>query len=133
METDVIRDLTVDYPDMVVAVSDWFRVLPAKDFFDHPGDHADELETSAMMYYHPELVDLTMAGDGRTGGWALPSLQEGVAWIPRRWDKVSRDTGVGDPRASTAEKGKRFAQAVAQKYAQLIHEMCETEDYYLPL
>jgi len=130
---NMLRDLNVEFPDMVVAVSDWFRVMPGKDFFDLPGDHADELETSVMMHYHPELVDLTMAGDGRTGGWALSMLQEGVAWMPRRWDKVSVDTGIGDPRQSTAEKGKRFAEAVAQKYAKLIQEMCDNEDYYLPL
>ena len=129
----MIRDLTVDYPDMIIAASEWYKVLPAKDFFEQPGDHADELETSVMMHYHPELVDLSMAGDGHSGGWALPSLQQGVAWIPRRWDMVSKDTGIGDPRRATAEKGARFAQAVAAKYAQLINEMCEAErtsDYY---
>lgn len=133
---NMIRDLSVDYPDFVIATSEWFKVLPAKDFFEAPGDHADELETSVMMHYHPELVDLSMAGPGTAGGWALPSLREGVAWIPRRWDMVSHDTGIGDPRRATAQKGARFAQAVAQKYAHLIQEMCDAESpeqYYAPI
>lgn len=133
---NMIRDLAVDFPDFLIASSEWYRVLSARDYFDKPGDHADELETSVMMHYHPELVDLSMAGEGKAGGWALPSLQRGVAWIPRRWDMVSRDTGIGDPRNATAEKGARFARAVAQTYARLINELCDAateEALYQPL
>ena len=49
----MIRDLAVDYPDSFILSSEWFAVLPAKEWFDNPGDHADELETSVMMHYHP--------------------------------------------------------------------------------
>lgn len=133
---NMIRDLAVDFPDFLIASSEWYRVLPARDYFEQPGDHADELETSVMMHYHPELVDLSMAGPGAAGGWALPSLRDGVAWIPRRWDMVSRDTGIGDPRRASAEKGARFAKAVAERYAQLIHELCTAAseaELYQPL
>ena len=49
----MIRDLLTRYPDFLIAASDWFKMRNAKDFFDNPGDHADEIETSVMMYYHP--------------------------------------------------------------------------------
>ena len=119
---DIIRDLCVDFPDFIIMASEWYKVLPPAQYFDHPGDHADEVETSVMMHYHPELVSLSRAGEGTARPFALQSLQEGVAWVPRHWTMVTADTGIGDPRLSTAEKGKRFAAAVAGKYARLLHE-----------
>lgn len=61
---NMIRDLTVDYPDFIIAASEWFKMCPSKDYFDQPGDHADEVETSVMMHYHPELINLDEAGEG---------------------------------------------------------------------
>lgn len=129
---NMIRDLSIDLPEMLIATSEWFRVCPAKDFFDDPGDHADELETSVMMHYHPELVDLSEAGAGRSGGFAAATLRDGVAWVPRHWQRVSRDTGIGSPAAATAEKGSRFAGAVASRYADLLRDLC-ADNLYLPL
>lgn len=127
----MIRDLAVDYPDMIIAVSDWYKVKPAKDYFENPGDHADELETSVMMHYHPELVRLEEAGAGRSGGFSSKSLSDGVAWVPRNWLKVSRDTGIGDPRGATAEKGERFADDVSTSYAELFRDLViDSESMY---
>jgi creatinine amidohydrolase len=119
----MIRDLAVDYPDMLILSSEWFTVLPAKEWFDEPCDHADELETSVMMHYHPELVRLSEAGPGKANAFALPSLQQKVAWLPRHWTRVTADTGIGNPHLATADKGGRFAEAVAAKYALLIKEL----------
>ncbi|MBO4906957.1 MAG: creatininase family protein [Bacteroidaceae bacterium] len=123
----MIRDLAVDYPDFIVLASEWFKVLPAKDYFDNPGDHADELETSVMMHYHPELVNLEDAGEGAAHPFALETLRQSVAWVPRHWTKVTSDTGIGNPKLASAEKGKRYAAAVAAKYAQLLHELVSIE------
>ena len=106
----MIRDLSVDY-------------------LENPGDHADEVETSVMMHYHPELVNLEEAGSGEYKTFAVQSLNEKVAWIPRNWGKVSKDTGVGDPRGASAEKGKKFAEAVAEKYARLFDELVNQKLY----
>ena len=120
---NMIRDLAVDYPDFLIAASEWFAVCRAADYFDDPGDHADELETSVMMHYRPELVDLSVAGDGAWRPFAASSLREKTAWIPRDWSRVSTDTGIGDPRRATAEKGARFARAVVERYAVLLDEL----------
>lgn len=125
----MIRDLSLDYPDFLIATSEWFTFVPAKEYFEEPGDHADELETSVMMHYHPELVDLNEAGDGKSKKFASQMLNEKVAWVPRHWMKVSEDTGIGNPKKATAEKGKQYAEAVAAKYAQLFKEL--TEEIYL--
>ena len=125
---NIIRDLSLDYPDFLIATSEWFTLVPAKEYFDEPGDHADELETSVMMHYHPELVDLDEAGDGKSKKFASQMLNEKVAWVPRHWMKVSEDTGIGNPKKASAEKGKRYVEAVTAKYAQLFKEL--TEEIY---
>ena len=118
-----IRDLAIEFPDMLILSSEWFTICPARDFFDEPGDHADELETSVMLHYHPELVHMDLAGDGLSHPFALPSLRQKTAWLPRHWNLVSDDTGIGNPHKATAEKGARFARCVAERYAQLLAEL----------
>lgn len=120
----MIRDLAVDLPDMLIASGEWYKMLPAKDYFDAPGDHADELETSVMIHYHPELVNLDEAGAGESTGFRSPRLQRSVVWTPRNWLKVSQDTGIGDPRGATAEKGAQFARDVTKTLALAIADLC---------
>lgn len=126
---NMIRDLDVDMPDMLIASSEWFKVCPAKEYFEQPSDHADELETSVMMHYHPELVNLSEAGSGDYTGFKPQTLRDGVAWMPRNWSKVSKDTGIGDPRLSNPEKGARFAAAVSTRYADLLNDLVNSELY----
>ena len=97
-------------------------MAPARDYFDQPGDHADEIETSVMMHYHPELVRLDEAGEGRSRQFAIPALREGKVWMPRHWTLVTQDTGIGNPALSTAEKGRRFADACADGFAEFLRD-----------
>ena len=126
---NMIRDLAVDYPDFIIALSDLFNVLPLEEYFEEDGDHANEFETSVIMYYHPDLVDLEKAGDGKSKHFAIQSVNEKVAWIPRNWQKVSEDTGIGNPKKSTAAKGERFAHDLVEKYAKLFNELAKSEIY----
>lgn len=126
---NMIRDLAVDYPDFLIVASDWFKVIPTKDYFDEPGDHADELETSVLMHYRPDLVNLTVAGNGVYTPFKTKTLREGIAWTPRNWSKVSQDTDIGNPHKSSAEKGKKYAEAVTDKLAALFVELVKEEIY----
>ena len=126
---NMIRDLAVEMPDLLIAAGDWYAACPAQDFFDEPGDHADELETSVMMHYHPELVNLAEAGPGTSKPFAARMLNEKVAWVPRDWRRVSQDTGIGDPAKATAGKGRRFAEAVAGRFAELFCELARGPVY----
>ncbi len=129
---NMVRDLAVDYPDFMLAISNWYDFIPEAGYFDMPGDHADEKETSVMMHYRPDLVDVADAEDGRSKVFASKMIGEKVAWLPRKWNKASRDTGVGDPRKSTAQKGAAYVKAVTDKYALLFKEMVEgAADEYL--
>lgn len=130
---NMIRDLAIDYPDFYIAVSDWYTVEKGASYFDFPGDHADELETSVMMHFHPEWVlPLEEAGDGLSKFFSIPALKNKQAWMPRHWTKVTTDTGIGNPKAATAEKGKRFADSVTDTLAQFLidYAMTGVDNFY---
>ncbi len=109
--------------DVFLAALDWWRAAPAADHFDEPGDHAGELETSAVLHLRPDLVRLDRAGDGAERPFRVAALREGWAWAPRDWRRMTADTGVGDPRAATAAKGAAFLDAVAERVASFLVEL----------
>lgn len=110
--------------EVLLCVSNWWTVAPGAEYFDEPGDHAGELETSVMLHLAPEWVrPLDEAGPGRASTFRLAGLREGVAWTPRDWSRVTDDTGVGDPSAATAEKGHRFVAVVARTLADFLSEL----------
>ena len=106
-----------------LAALDWWRVADADAHFDEPGDHAGELETSAMMHLRPDLVRLDQAGDGAERPFRVQALREGWAWSPRDWRLMTADTGVGDPRAATAAKGEAFVRAATERIASFLVEL----------
>jgi creatinine amidohydrolase len=129
----MIRELQPKYPDMFIGLAEWFRMLNVDDYFEEVGDHAGEMETSIMQYYFPELVlPLERAGEGITKKFKIEALNLKHAWVPRRWDKVSEDTGIGNPRKATPEKGKKFTDAVTTKIADFLVELSNigSEDIY---
>jgi creatinine amidohydrolase len=129
----LIRELQPQFPDMLIALNEWFKMLNSNEYFDEEGDHAGEMETSIIMHYFPGLVlPLEEAGDGKSKQFKLNSLKEKTAWVPRHWDKVSDDTGVGFPKKATAKKGKQFLEDITSKIAELFIELaeCDLEDLY---
>jgi creatinine amidohydrolase len=111
----------------------WYACVDPKPYFSTPGDHAGELETSMMLHLAPERVlPLGEAGEGRAKRFRVGGLREGWAWAPRRWTRVTDDTGVGDPRAATAEKGARYFEAVTTRIAEFLIELdrADPEDMY---
>jgi creatinine amidohydrolase len=99
-----------------ICTINWWDCLDPKPFFDEPGDHGGELETSAMLHIAPHTVlPLDQAGDGRAKKFKIAGLRDGTAWAQRQWSKMSSDTGVGDPSRATVEKGKLFLDAVTEK------------------
>jgi len=126
----MIRDMAFTYPDFLIISADWFTIIPTKGYFDAEiDDHAGESETSMIMHYHPELVNLDEAGSGESKPFAMASLNEKVAWTPRRWDKATIDSGVGNPKMASAEKGARYVKPIIQKLTQLITEVAEKDLY----
>ena len=42
---------------------------------------------------------------------------------------TGKDTGIGNPKKASAEKGKKYAEAVVAKYALLFEELVHKELY----
>jgi creatinine amidohydrolase len=122
----IIRELQ-NKTDVYLSQVNWFTI-PFEPGFTYGGDHANELETSLMLHLWPELtLPLSEAGDGKSKKNKIKAIQEGWAWAPREWTKVSDDTGIGNPKEATVEKGKNYFKTVTQKIADFIVDMNEAD------
>jgi creatinine amidohydrolase len=129
----MLREVGQHYPDMFLATCNWFQSVDKKAIFDHEGDHADEMETSLMLHKWPELVlPLDQAGLGESKRFSVEGLNESWAWAERNWILTTKDTGIGNPKKATVEKGEVYFKAVTQKLSQLMMGLASTnaEDLY---
>lgn len=125
----IIRELSVEYPNIMICAINWWKVCNGDLYFNEQGDHAGELETSAMQAIMPDLVlPMEEAGDGAETKMKIKGFREKWAWMPRRWIYVTKDTGVGNPKASTPEKGKKFMDDCIAEIAEFICEFNKIED-----
>lgn len=116
-----------------LCVTNWYRVADAAEYFEDLGDHAGEMETSVMLHVAPSLVrPLAEAGDGKERRSRIVAFREGWAWAPRRWTQVSTDTGIGNPRAASPEKGERYASVVVERLSRFLVELAaaNVDDLY---
>lgn len=130
----MIRELGLQFPKMFLCTCNWFHAVDQKEFFENKDDHAGEMETSLIMHLVPQLVlPLSQAGDGASKKFNLTAIHEGWAWAERKWNKVTKDTGIGDPRKASAEKGKRYFMAVTEKVAKFFQEVAKAgpDDLYV--
>jgi len=103
----------------------WFAMCRdlQRELFPAGGDHANDLETSVVLHLRPELVDMKSAGPQATAEFRLAGMRAGWARAPRAWEKFTADSGAGDPRQATAEKGARFFEAVTHELAAFLSEL----------
>jgi len=129
----MIRELGLKFPEMFLCSCDWFKSTDQKEFFENKDDHDGEMETSLLLHLRPDLVlPLSEAGDGAAKKFRYAAIQQGWAWAERQWMKVTKDTGVGDPRKATAEKGEKYFKAVTGKVSQFFIEISKikNDDHY---
>lgn len=99
-----------------ISTINWWNCVDPRPFFQEPGDHAGELETSVMMLIEPDVtLPLGEAGSGQAKQFKVAGLRDGLAWAPRKWTAVSEDTGTGNPAAAEESKGVAFLAAVTQQ------------------
>ena len=119
-----IREMT-GRSKVFICTIDWWRV--GRDvygeIFSKPDDHAGELETSVNLVITPELVRLQDAGDGAAKPTRFEAVNKGWVSISRPWHLLTADTGVGDPRAATKEKGEKYLSVVVPRLAKFIAEL----------
>jgi creatinine amidohydrolase len=129
----IIRELQPRFPELFISTLDWWKILDNSTYFDEPGDHAGEMETSNLLSIEPDLMlPLEQAGDGLAKKFKLTAIREGWVWAPREWTKISEDTGVGNPKQATKEKGIRFLHDVTHKIADFLVELgrADIDDLY---
>jgi creatinine amidohydrolase len=120
----LVRDLQAQFGMLIVLINFW-QLLPemTRQTFEDPGDHAGELETSFLLHVCPEWVRMDQAGDGKTVPFKIEALKQPGVWTPRPWSATHPDTGCGNPSKSTAEKGKKYFEAVTGAVAKVLVEL----------
>ena len=128
----MVRELGAKYPGMFICLCNWFQWRGKEVFFEQNGDHADEMETSLLLYLTPHLVrPLGEAGEGIEKKFKIEALRQGWCWAERRWSQVTEDTGIGNPKAATREKGERFFKAITEEVAAVFVELAASDIRHL--
>jgi len=124
----MIRELGARYPKMFICGCDWFKSFSNSDFFESGGGHADEMETSIMQYLVPDLVlPVSEAGEGIGKKFRIKALNENWAWAERKWSQVTKDTGIGNPKKASPEKGEKCFLQIVGKVADLMQELSRAD------
>lgn len=129
----LVRDLQSEFACLILVAS-FYEMAPEvkQEVFEQSGDHADEMETSLLLHLCPELVVFDRAGEGTRRTYSVQGIDQPGVWTPRPWSKVHPDTGSGDPREATAEKGRRYLEAVVAALAELIAGVAVAKKGELP-
>jgi creatinine amidohydrolase len=92
------------------------------------GIHAGDIETSLMLHFRPDLVDMSKAKLFTSKAAEMekdythlrPAGQHGFGWIAQ---DINRDGAVGDASAATAEKGRLTAEHQADAFIALLRDV----------
>ena len=108
-----------------VLLCNWYQVGTDQhvEIFADPGDHAGELETSMGLAHFPELVTPDRADPGTLADCKLAAVRAGWVQITRPWHLLTTNTGAGDPRPATAEKGRALTEIVVGRIADFLVEL----------
>jgi creatinine amidohydrolase len=108
-----------------LCVCDWFRM--ARDLypsiFNEPGEHADEVETSLGLAFFPQFLKMELADAGEEKPTRLDAVNRGWITITRPWHLATTNTGLGDPRRATAEKGAKLMNALVERLGRFLVDL----------
>src|ERR1700752_3216545 len=127
----VARELRVRL-GLLVVTTQWRRFgLPSglySPFDATHGIHAGDIETSIMLHFRPDLVDMSKAKLFPSKAAEMegeykhlrPAGQHGFGWIAQ---DINRNGAVGDASAATAEKGRLTAEHQADAFIALLRDV----------
>ncbi|MCU0877893.1 MAG: creatininase family protein [Pirellulaceae bacterium] len=125
----LLRELA-DKLDGHLFLCNWYLVLKDiyGDIFEHPDDHAGEMETSFILASHPHLVARTADGklaadDGATALTRFDAINKGWVGITRPWHLLTTNTGSGYPHAASAEKAEKMLAVLAERLGRFLAEL----------
>jgi creatinine amidohydrolase len=127
----VARDLRVRLQMLVVSAA-WRRLgIPPGLFTDQEaavGIHAGDIETSLMLHFRPELVNMDLAADfcpatiqiAKEFDILRPTGFNAFAWIAQ---DLHASGAAGDASKGTAEKGRATAEFQALEFIKLLRDI----------
>ena len=126
-----LRELQAEFPTVFLSTVNWFRTVDRPRYFQAPGDHADALETSAMLHIAPAMVRPPVPGSGQTRQFRIEALRQGWAWAQREWSQATTDTGAGDPAEATADKGAALLAETCRAIGHFLIELAQADPHDL--
>jgi creatinine amidohydrolase len=111
-----------------ICLCDWFAMGSdlTRQIMSEKGEHADETETSLGLAFFPELLAMDRAGDGKARASRFEAINKGWISIVRPWHLLTKDTGVGNPHAATAEKGRRLMDGLVQRLGEFLYDLAKS-------
>src|SRR5262249_22679180 len=73
------------------------------------------------------LVRPELAGDGAARPTRLEAVNRGWVSITRPWHLVSQSTGLGDPSAASADKGRRLMDVLVERLGGVLGALAAAE------
>jgi creatinine amidohydrolase len=126
------RNIT-NHSEAVCAMAPWWNLLPRELITElressYPGGmaHACELETSVLLYLRGDLVQMDKAETDfppQSSEFFFWDLEKpSPVFFQEFFSRYSRTGTSGDPTKATAEKGRRFVEAVVERLVDLIRD-----------
>jgi creatinine amidohydrolase len=111
--------------NVFLCVCDWYRVAADlyPKLFQQPGEHADEVESSLGLAFFPELMHMELADAGAARPSRFEAINRGWVSITRPWHLVTTNTGLGNPVAASAEKGRRLLDVLVERLGRFLVEL----------
>lgn len=107
---DGLPVLLLDYPGLERVAADVCESAPAAPSFYH----ADEFETSLMLYLQPDTVNMQLAAA------EYPQFPATFGAEPVMLDGFCKSGVFGDPSGATAEKGRRIFEGLLAESVQVV-------------
>ncbi len=112
-----------------ITVMDWWAPATKEgtEIFEEGGFHANEMETSVNLVTVPELVHLEDADDGKIHETRFEAINKGWVTIALPWHLLTENTGWGNPKKGTKEKGQKFLEIVIKRGSDFIKELSDAK------
>ena len=123
----VLRELHTATP-VHLFLCNWYKMVADQysAIFEDAGDHAGELETSVIQAIRPGLVAFDQADPGTMAATRFSAVNKGWVEITRPWHLLTTNSGAGDPRPSTPEKGAAIAEIAIDRIANFLAELAKS-------
>ncbi|MBM4071206.1 MAG: creatininase family protein [Planctomycetes bacterium] len=108
---------------------DWYRMAADRypAIFKEPGEHADEVETSLGLAYFPELLVPEQADAGAAQPTRFDAINRGWVSITRPWHLATTNTGMGNPAAASADKGRKLMDVLVERLGDFLVDLAGAE------